>query len=106
MIWDTLGINRELYNALVRIFLKYKKIDKVVMYGSRARGSFKKTSDCDICIYGLEKTELSKLKDEIENVKTVLKFDVLIYENVKREELKKILIEKVFYYIKTEMSLG
>ena len=39
--------------------LKYKEIDRVIIFGSRAKGSFKKGSDIDIAVKG------SRINDDI-----------------------------------------
>ena len=60
------------------IFGKYPQIEKVVVYGSRAKGNFKPTSDIDLTIYTSEK-ELSflfKIENEIDDLLLPYKVDL------------------------------
>ncbi|WP_165414395.1 nucleotidyltransferase domain-containing protein [Clostridium estertheticum] len=45
-------IDEKLVVKLKEIFEKYKEIEKVILFGSRARGDNKYNSDIDICIVG------------------------------------------------------
>lgn len=61
------------------ISLTYKKIRKVVLFGSRARGDNTFTSDYDIAVFSnnMELSEQTKFSDDIENIKTLNKIDVV-----------------------------
>lgn len=44
------GLTEEIYNSLKRIIENYQQYDFKI-FGSRARGNYKKTSDIDIAIF-------------------------------------------------------
>lgn len=46
------GLNEELLSQIVKLILKYKRPEKIVVFGSRANDDFKDTSDIDIAIFG------------------------------------------------------
>lgn len=53
-------------------------VDKVVLFGSRARGDNNHTSDIDIAIYTLPKfLNEGRLAGDIEDVETLLKIDIV-----------------------------
>lgn len=90
-IYDKLGIKQELLNNLIDIFSCNTQIDKVVVFGSRSNGTYKETSDIDICIYSkeLNSKRLNIIIDEINNLNTVLQFDIVNYYSLKKDALIK-----------------
>jgi predicted nucleotidyltransferase len=55
---ETLGIQKELFDRLLGIFETYSNVEKVTVFGSRARGDHRDNSDMDICIFGHELAEI------------------------------------------------
>ncbi len=49
---------------------------RVVLYGSRARGDFKERSDIDLAIWGMPEQSRGSFLAELEELPTLLKFDV------------------------------
>lgn len=85
------GITERSYNFIVS-FLKTKpQIDAVILFGSRAKGNYKKGSDIDLAIKGEKcSPELaidieSFINEEIPVPYTV---DVVDYNSLKKKELK------------------
>lgn len=46
------GISASSYNQLIGYFQANSKVERVVIFGSRAKGSYKVGSDIDLAIYG------------------------------------------------------
>lgn len=81
---------------IVEICRKYPFVQKVVLFGSRARGDEHPHSDFDIALY-VTQGDISLLKDEVEEIPTLLHiditaitqntsdFDALFIENIKKE---------------------
>ena len=89
-------ISEILLKDLQNIFNKYDEVDKVVLFGSRARGDNKVNSDIDLCLFGERLTHLtfSKINMDIEELNTPLSFDILNFNELNKDELvKKILTE-------------
>lgn len=94
-------IANSLITELRKIFIKYKEVKKVMLFGSRARGDFKNNSDVDICLFGEEITHLilAKISMDIDDLNTPLSFDLLHFDELSKEELiKNILSEGVVIY--------
>lgn len=50
---------------------------KIVLYGSRARGDYKERSDIDLAVYGLNHDQFSRFTSGIDELPTLLEFDVV-----------------------------
>lgn len=90
-LYEKIGITSELLEKIRSIILRYSKIDRAVIFGSRARGNYKKTSDIDICIYGREMScmDINLMEDKLRQLNTPLDFDVVYFENISKEVLKR-----------------
>ncbi len=85
-----LGLTQKELEILKSVFQKFDEINEVILFGSRALGTHKKSSDIDLAIKGkVNINTLSKLKYTLEE-DTILPyfFDVVIYDNIKNIELK------------------
>lgn len=85
-----IGIKETVKKALIEIFKKYKSVEKVLLFGSRARGNFKKTSDIDLAVFSkdISSKDFNLLIDEINQINTAHSFDVVHYEKTYKEALK------------------
>lgn len=70
----------------IRGFAKKYQVKKVLLFGSRARGDFKRTSDIDLAVYG-GKFERFAL-DVDEETETLLEFDIINMEAPMQRELR------------------
>lgn len=82
-------INDKLLKTLYDIFGKYSEIEKVILFGSRARGDNKANSDVDLCIFGEKLTHLvyAKVTMDINEINTPLSFDILNFNELNKKEL-------------------
>lgn len=70
---------------------KLKEIEKVIIFGSRAMGNYKKASDVDIAVVGKNVTHrtILKLYDDLnEEYPIPYFFDVIDYNTINNAELK------------------
>lgn len=74
---------------LKKLFANNSKIDKVILYGSRAKGTFKTFSDVDITLLGenLSRTDINLLSLAIDDLLLPYQFDISIFSTLKNEEL-------------------
>jgi len=91
------GLEKSLLDKIIDVILKYKKPEKIMVFGSRAGTGFRASSDIDIAI--LDRTwtdkDINIVKNNLEeNLKTPLKFDVLNFYNLSKDKLKKDILEK------------
>ncbi|WP_058485673.1 nucleotidyltransferase domain-containing protein [Defluviitalea phaphyphila] len=71
---------------------KYKEIKKVILFGSRAMGNYKKGSDVDLAIVGenIDRKIIRKLSDDLnEEYPLPYFFDVINYNDISNQELIK-----------------
>lgn len=84
------GLDKNLLEGIVRIITSHKKVDKIILYGSRAANGFKRASDIDLAIAGTrwmeDDTAIIKFHLE-ESLPTPLKFDVVLLNTVKKQGL-------------------
>ncbi|WP_373599220.1 nucleotidyltransferase domain-containing protein [Paraclostridium bifermentans] len=82
-------MEEKLKNELQLIFSKYKEIEKVILFGSRARQDNRYNSDVDICLFGKNITHLiqAKVSMDIDEINTPLSFDILNFNELNKKEL-------------------
>ena len=83
------GIKEEQWDMLSTIFAKNPKIEKVLLYGSRAKGTYKPFSDVDITLVGddLSTTDLADTMNAIDDLLLPYMFDISLYHKLKSPEL-------------------
>lgn len=90
---NSYGINEDSFKEIISLFKSIEHLRKVYIFGSRARGDYKKESDIDLAIESDEDVKL-RLLNKLEDIRCILKFDVV--------DLKNIGNEKLLYNIKKE----
>ena len=58
----------------IRLLAQKYNLDKVILFGSRARGDFQEKSDIDLAVSG---GNPARFNMELEEVNTLLKFDIV-----------------------------
>ncbi|WP_457640375.1 type VII toxin-antitoxin system MntA family adenylyltransferase antitoxin [Persephonella sp.] len=85
---------------IVEVIKKYNP-EKIVLFGSRARGDNKRTSDIDIAVdIDLPFREQRKLKEEVDKISGLYSVDLIFLPNVNEKFKKKILKEGKTLYEK------
>jgi predicted nucleotidyltransferase len=85
------GISETSFHLLVQTFVKYPQVEEVLLFGSRAKGNYKKGSDIDLAIIGeqcsasLALTLQSYMNEELPIPYMV---DVLDYQSLNHQELR------------------
>lgn len=64
-------------------------IEKIVLFGSRARGDFNKRSDIDIALYttNITSSEQNMIEDKILSIPTHLKIDIVFFDRLTKDKL-------------------
>lgn len=90
------GIKQQVIEEIQELALKYK-VSKVILFGSRARGDYKKTSDIDLAVIGGNFARFSL--DVSEETSTLLEYDIVdLDRDIQQELLESIKQEgKVIY---------
>lgn len=83
------GIREEIYEKIINISKKYKNYI-FLLFGSRARGNFRKNSDIDIAICGnVSDSEEVDIKNEFDMIDMEYIVDLVFIKNVKNDQLLK-----------------
>lgn len=77
---------RDIVLTELRALARTYNLDKLILFGSRARGDFRKTSDIDLAATGGDVVRFSL--DAEEETSTLLSFDVVNLDRTVPEELK------------------
>jgi len=96
------GLRQKDMEFLLNAFAELPEIEKVVVYGSRARGDYRNGSDLDLAIFGSEvsSSTILRLSSQLNGESPLLiKYDVLSINTLTNENLlNQITIEgKIMY---------
>jgi len=95
------GLSAETVQRLYRVFRSYPKIEEAVLFGSRAKGNYKRGSDIDLALKGVELTwaDIGDIAEAIDDLLMPYETDLLIYEQVNHDAVKEHIdrVGKVFY---------
>lgn len=79
------GIRENVLDEIRTLAKKYH-IDKVILFGSRARGDFRKTSDIDLAVSGGDFERFALDVDE--ETSTLLEYDIVSLDRCMQAELR------------------
>lgn len=85
-----LGLDKKELQKICKVFDQFKKIDSVIIFGSRSMGNFKKGSDIDLALMGdIDSSTLNQIKLLL-NEETPLPyfFDIVVYNEIESKDLK------------------
>ncbi len=96
------GLSDELIEQIVKIILEHALAGKIIIYGSRARGDFKRTSDIDIAVECYDVDGKTGILNEILNdqLPTLLKCEIVNFKKVAATLKKEIVEEGLVLYEK------
>ena len=88
------GLNEEVYNKIEKIVKENSKY-RFKIFGSRAKNTYKNTSDIDIAVFEeVSKEDEYKIRNEFDLLDIIYKIDlVFVDKNLKKEFLEEILKE-------------
>ena len=84
-----LGLSENLFNHIIQLFSQEPAVQWLKIYGSRAMGNYKKTSDIDLAFSASGDDLLAaRLRAKLDDLPTALSFDVTHYESIQNDALK------------------
>lgn len=85
----TFGLDANTLDLISKVFMAYPDIEKVLVYGSRAKGSYRKGSDIDLALFGVNLTheQLSQIKSALDDLNTPYLFDVVLFSSITSADL-------------------
>jgi len=94
--------------AIRSVFQAFPQIEKAILYGSRALGTYRHGSDIDLVLLGpqLDLTLLHRIEIELDELLLAYKIDLAIFHHIQNPELlEHIRRAGVVFYEKTSSSL-
>ena len=81
------GLSKEVYEKIKKV-IEHNKDYKIVLFGSRARGDYKETSDIDLAVLSnSSREEQYKIMNEIDLLDIVYKVDIVFVDSNTKSEL-------------------
>lgn len=89
IVWMVHNVMEQLIAKIKIVAYKYSNIYKIILFGSRARGDFRGSSDIDLAIFSKCKSsmEAADFTNDIEKLDTLFKFDLVFINSSTDENL-------------------
>jgi type I restriction enzyme S subunit len=83
------GLKETHINKIMSVFANHPDIYKAILYGSRAKGNYKKGSDIDISLVGdkLNLNKLLRIETELDDLLLPYNIDISIFDKIENQEL-------------------
>ncbi len=83
------GLKEEVINQIREALSHYSQIEKAIIYGSRAKGTFRPGSDIDLTLLGenLTLSVVYELSNEIDDLLLPYTFDISILNQISNPDL-------------------
>lgn len=83
------GLSDETIKMILEVFSRYPQIEKAVLYGSRAKGTFKNGSDIDLVVAGaaVDIPILNRINGDLDDLLLPYTFDLSILDFITNPEL-------------------
>lgn len=100
------GLKSSVVRSMGAVFSAHPEVEQAILYGSRAKGTFRRGSDIDLCLTGagLNMPLLLRIENELDDLLLPYKIDLSIRDRIDNPELLTH-IERVgvsFYHSKKE----
>jgi len=84
-----LGISDEAMRKITDVIASFTFVIRAVIFGSRAKGNYKKYSDVDICLFGeIDAFQAERVRGSLNELNVIYEFDVVAYNNIKTTALR------------------
>lgn len=83
------GLKKTTIDSIQRVFEKYPQVEKVILYGSRAKGNYRNGSDIDLTLIGsaLDLSLLFKIESALDHLLLPYKIDLSVLRQIENQEL-------------------
>ena len=102
------GLKQETVEKIQNTFQSFPQVEKAILYGSRAKGNYKPTSDIDLTIVGKEinLTLLHKIEFQLDDLLLPYTIDLSILHQISNPDLLDHInrIGKIFYEKQTNLN--
>ena len=89
MTQSNFGIPDSVFNDILGAIREFREIKSAKIFGSRAKGNYKRYSDVDIAIFTDSEVNLSSsVKDRLDDLYAIYNFDVIDYDKISNTDIK------------------
>ncbi|AEG02796.1 nucleotidyltransferase domain-containing protein [Methylomonas methanica] len=83
------GLNSATVKALQQVFSQHGEVERVLLYGSRAKGTFRNGSDIDLTLLGdnLDYGLLNRIETEIDDLLLPYTVDLSLFQQIDNPDL-------------------
>lgn len=83
------GLKSHTIQEIVNILSSYPEIEKVILYGSRAKGNYKKGSDIDLIVFAPQftLTDLNRIENQLDDLLLPWKIDLALQHQIENTDL-------------------
>ena len=84
------GLSKRTLNQIREILSHYPEVEQALLFGSRAKGSFKKGSDIDVALIGqfLNLKLMNQISNEIDDSDLPYTIDLSIFHQISNPDLR------------------
>jgi uncharacterized protein len=105
------GLEESIIAKIKDLISRYQQVERVVLYGSRAKGNYKTGSDIDLTLIGshdLDLKVLYRIMDEIDDLFLPYTFDISLIRSITDPDVLDHIrrIGAVLYDKKSEINIG
>lgn len=83
------GLSDKIITKIIQVFTQFPQIEEAILYGSRAKGNYKKGSDIDLVIKGNNITLscLAKIRNTIDDLLLPYMVDLCVFDTIDNPSL-------------------
>jgi predicted nucleotidyltransferase len=86
---DKTGLSVKTIDKIQAVLARYPQVEQAILYGSRAKGTFRNGSDIDLTLKGdnLTHSELGKIELELDDLLLPYKIDLSLFRQIDNPNL-------------------
>jgi predicted nucleotidyltransferase len=83
------GLKPVVLEKIRKVFAAYPEINQVILYGSRAKGNYRRGSDIDLTIKSDQLTllQLMRIEQELDDLLLPYKIDLSLFRTIENQDL-------------------
>jgi uncharacterized protein len=95
------GLSNENIQKINAVFEKYSALEKVLIFGSRAKGNYREGSDIDLSLFGeaLFINDITEIGSKLDELNLPYQFDLVLYSAITNPDFTEHInrVGKLFY---------
>lgn len=100
------GLSDDVISEIQDVFRRHSNIDKVLIFGSRAKGNYREGSDIDLAVigFGISFSQLLDINNDIDDLGLLYNVDLLDYKKQIGTPIGEHIdrVGKIFYSVKQQ----